>query len=371
MFYCQNPESDEPIMLINKHIGMDDADGMGIDGSVFQQELLLLDEMGKSRIQVWINSPGGVVMDGYNIYNAILKSKTKVDTYNVGIAASIAAVIFQAGRTRYMSDYSKLMYHNPFGGNDSKELEPMTDSIAIMVASRASKQKDEILGIMKKTTWISASEAFANGFCDEIEVSSNHNKKRLTKTSDAKAMWRESNLIVNSIFNQINTLDMKKVTNKLGLTEAANEDSILDAITNMENKAKLAAKNAEDALNDMEDKFKEAEKNFKETKDAYDKLKTEKELADKAKKDAEDKQEGEAVKNALEGYVKQGRIKKESVEKWTNTAAKIGIAEVKAMIEEIPLSKQAPKINIDATNEAKLTSVIAQSMADNREKLKL
>ena len=87
-------------MLINKHIGYDQEEGPGIDGAIFQQELLQLDNLGKKRIQVWINSPGGLVSDGYSIYTSILKSKTPVDTYAFGSVASIAAVIFQAGRRR-------------------------------------------------------------------------------------------------------------------------------------------------------------------------------------------------------------------------------------------------------------------------------
>src|SRR4051794_5419098 len=93
--YTVDPAADEPIMLIDKHIGFDEVEGSGIMGDIFQKELLALDGMGKSRIQVWINSPGGLVSDGYNIYNAILKSQTKVDTYCTGMAASIAGVIFQ------------------------------------------------------------------------------------------------------------------------------------------------------------------------------------------------------------------------------------------------------------------------------------
>ena len=107
--YTIDAESDEPIMLINKHIGYDESDGMGIDGAEFERELMTLDTMKKKRIQVWINSPGGMVLDGWSIYNSILKTKTKVDTYCVGIAASIAGVIFQAGRERNMADYGILM----------------------------------------------------------------------------------------------------------------------------------------------------------------------------------------------------------------------------------------------------------------------
>jgi len=106
MIYCIDQNSDEPIMLINTHIGFDEADGMGIDGALFQKELLFLDTLGKKRIQVWINCVGGIVMDGYNIGSAILKTKTPVDTYNVGIAASIAGVLFMCGRNRVMMDYA-------------------------------------------------------------------------------------------------------------------------------------------------------------------------------------------------------------------------------------------------------------------------
>ena len=89
--YTVDTSADEPIMLINSHIGFDPEDGMGVDGAQFQRELLELDSMGKKRIQVWINSPGGNVMDGYNIFSAICDSKTPVDTYAKGVVASIAS----------------------------------------------------------------------------------------------------------------------------------------------------------------------------------------------------------------------------------------------------------------------------------------
>src|SRR5690348_5015887 len=99
--YTVDPDAERPVMLINTHIGFDEAEGFGVMGDAFQRELLQLDalciENNKGPIQVWINSPGGIVTDGMSIYSAILKSTTKVDTYCVGMAASIAGVIFQAG----------------------------------------------------------------------------------------------------------------------------------------------------------------------------------------------------------------------------------------------------------------------------------
>lgn len=272
MQYCIDQNADEPIMLLNKHIGFDEKEGQGIDGSLFQSELLYLDTLGKKRIQVWINSPGGVVMDGYNIYNAILKSKTKVDTYCVGIAASIAAVIFQAGRNRIISDYARLMYHE-VSGAIGKQLEIMNTSIATMIAGRAGKTEDEILSAMKRTTWIKAEEAVLAGFADSVEESSAHNKKRAigeakedtVQPDEAKEIWTNCNKILNSIFSEIKfpkTKTMTKVTNKLGLNQDASEDSILSAIAAIENKFSIDATNAATEIAELKNTLKEKESEF-------------------------------------------------------------------------------------------------------------
>lgn len=178
--YVVDPLADEPIMLLNKHIGYNSEDGQGIDGAEFQSELLRLDSMGKKRIQVWINSAGGLVVDGFAIYHAILKSKTKVDTYNTGLAASIAAVIFQGGHRRIMADYSILMYHNPYipGDKDHKSnmLDKMTEAVNIMTA-RSGMSKSAVEAMMKKETFLTAADSLANGLCDEVEASSDFNSK--------------------------------------------------------------------------------------------------------------------------------------------------------------------------------------------------
>jgi ATP-dependent protease ClpP protease subunit len=366
MLYCIDPTADEPILLINRHIGFDEAEGQGIDGALFQQELLMLDSMGKSRIQVWINSPGGVVMDGYNIYNAILKSKTKVDTYNVGIAASIAAVIFQAGRNRIMSDYSLLMYHNPYGGDGGEELEKMKKSIALMIAGRTGKSEAEVLAIMSKTTWITASEAFNSGFCDTIEVSSEHNKRRAT--TEPKALWKESNVYVNSLFNNQNKKQMIKVTNKLGLQAEANEDAIISAINAIENKKA----EGEDKLKKMEDKFNEMQAECDEYKAKISEFKKKAEDADEAKNKAELEAEDGKAKNMIATFVAQGRIKADAVNDWAATSHAVGFEKAKAMLEALPMHKASAKIEIsNVSNEAVLTNVIASAMANIREKNKL
>lgn len=207
-----------------------------VSGPAFARELLQLDGAGKKRIQVWINSVGGYVMDAMCIYNAILKTKTKVDTYNVGIAASSSAVLFQAGRTRYMADYAKLMYHAPYGGNGGDELKSFADALVTMVASRSGKPEDDIRGMMTKDTWIGADEALASGLCDKIESSSDHNRPRMT-SSDAMACWKAAAEVLNKSLPQ-NKIDMKKVNARLKLNPDASEDAALEAIEAIENKIK-------------------------------------------------------------------------------------------------------------------------------------
>lgn len=353
-------------MLLNKHIGMDAEDGMGIDGAQFQRELLELDGMGKKRIQVWINSPGGIVMDGYNIFNAILKSKTPVDTYNVGIAASIAGVIFMAGRKRVMADYSCLMIHPPSGGNDKKQMEAIADSLTTMLAAKSSLSDVDVKYLMDRTTWINSAECFAKGFATDIEVTSDNNKKRMSQTTNVNDAWRIANSIKN--FNQPinkNTV-MTKITMKLGLNDAATEDNVIAEIKKIEDKAyqdgvdKISAENRLKDVENASKKEKDAMK--KQLDDAEDAIKCQKEAFDKLKNEydamTEDKEKAEKVantikaKNMVEGYAKAGRIKNEAsvILKWSNLAENDFDA-TEDMIKELPLNKAAVTI----ATENKLT----------------
>ncbi|CAB4136052.1 S14_ClpP_1 domain containing protein [uncultured Caudovirales phage] len=370
--YVIDPNVDEPVMLIDRHIGWDDEEGPGIDGSQFVRELMALDQMGKKSIKIWINSVGGIVMDGYSIYNAILKTKTKVDTVCIGIAASIAAVIFQAGRKRVMNEYGLLMYHNPYGGS-SEELKKMRTSIATMIAGRTGKSNDEILKLMDKTTWITAAEALTTGFCDEMDASAEFNKGRTKQgdMTDTKAMWRSGQTILNSIIQKPkNKQQMTKIANKLGLIADANEESILAAIASIENKK-----------NDMEDKMKKAEDKYNEAQEECDKLKAEMvELKDQAKKaedEAKKSENGRALVNAqnmIEGFVKSGKIKNEAAAEWIDLAV-ADLAKAKNMLEKLPTNGKAATIadgnQGQLATEQELSMGAAKAMLDIRNRVNL
>ncbi|EHQ30019.1 Clp protease ClpP [Mucilaginibacter paludis] len=344
--YTVDPLAEKPIMLLNDDIGFNTETGKGIDGAKFMAELMALDAMRPKSIEIWINSPGGVVMDGYNIYAAILKSVTKVDTVGVGCMASIAAVIFQAGRTRTMMDYSWLMYHNPFGGDDTKVLEVMRESISKMVA-RSGKPEAEILAMMQKETYITAQEALEYGFADAIENSAQHNRKRMAAITEPSNFHKEANLILNKLFDTTKASKMSKlITNKLGLNDDATEDSILRAIENMQNKAKTDKEVLEAKIADLEKKMNDDSVEIDKLKKEKDALEKAKDKAEAEKCEAEEEAKTQKAKNAVEEYAKVGRIKNDPkvIDFWTEQF-KADEEIAKEQIEALPLNKTAPVIN--------------------------
>lgn len=316
--YTVNADSDEPVMLINKHIGCDEADGEGILGDVFQKEIMALDAMHKKRIQVWINSPGGLVTDGYDIYNSILRTQTRVDTRVTGMACSIAAVIFQAGHCRTMCDYGILMFHNPYApdGSSTPLTAIMTESIATMIEARCNMPAADVQAMMDRTTFMDAPEALRLGLCDAIEPSGHLNKPLLAATAAAtspKAYWKQANNITNKLFEKNN---MKKVANKLGLTGDADEQLIVDAINAMQNKLK----------------------------DAGTLTQKKEEETDRLKARAEDETRTEKARTLVNSLA-PGRIKNDAptIAKWVSMA-KADYDGTKALLEGIALNKNAARI---------------------------
>lgn len=216
--YTLNENSDNPIMLIDKHIGFDEIDGEGIMGDIFQRELNYLDSLGKENIEILINSPGGVVTDGYQIYSSIRAAKTNIKTHCIGLAASIAAVILQAGDERIVNDYSIVMVHNASGGTN-KSLNNFNESIIAMI-ERTGLDKETISKLMKEETWINGNNEKYNGiFWDSVIINTKAKTKVLSMclnnaSSIIKEIIKENmneevkeviETVVNEVVNEIPT----------------------------------------------------------------------------------------------------------------------------------------------------------------------
>lgn len=350
--YIVDAMADEPIMLLNREIG--NEFGM-VSGAEFQEELMYLDSLDKKRIQVWINSVGGSVVDGYNIYNAILKSNTPVDTYNVGICASMAGAIFMAGRKRIMSDYAKLMMH-PVQGSDTKAYESFMDSISEMISAKSNLTAEEVANMMQSTTWLSAEECMAKNLCTSIEKTTDSNKKYLP--NETNLLLEYSNKLIEDLFNNNKKQNKKmiEVTNKLNLNADASEQSILDAINSLEtakNEAVTEKETLQAELAELQTKQAEIESKLSV-------LETEKETLN----------EQIAMNNATEmvnSFKNKLGDKTEVIEKWI-AQAKNNFELTKELLESLPLNVVSNKIDVE---EVVVPAKTAQSiMLDIQNKLK-
>ncbi|MGH9788990.1 MAG: ATP-dependent Clp protease proteolytic subunit [Candidatus Acidiferrales bacterium] len=150
-------------------------------------QLLFLDAEDPERdIQVYINSPGGVITAGMAIYDTIQFVRPNVATYCVGQAASIAALLLAAGTKgkRYALPNSRVLLHEPIMSGLSgqatdidihaREILRMRKVINELVAKHTGQPLEKIEKDVNRDFIMDADEAKAYGIVDEII----HQKRR-------------------------------------------------------------------------------------------------------------------------------------------------------------------------------------------------
>lgn len=128
-------------------------------------------------VEVLINSGGGDVYAGSEIYTALRCYSGNVNVKIVGIAASAASVIAMAGSHVEISPTAQIMIHNVSGGkygdhrdmlHESTVLEGFNQSIANSYIAKTGKSLEELLSLMEKETWFTAQKAVEHGFADSV-----------------------------------------------------------------------------------------------------------------------------------------------------------------------------------------------------------
>ena len=159
-----------------------------------------------------------------------------------------------AGRNRVMMDYAQFMMHPTSGADDPKAKKSFEDSLSNLLSAKSDISQEQVTELMNETTWLNANECLEKGFATEIEKASNVNKKRLS-TQNVDNFLREANLITNKLINNKNKKGMLKVCNKLGLVDDANEESILKAIQEIENKGALVVSGLTDQITEVKNQL--------------------------------------------------------------------------------------------------------------------
>lgn len=132
-----------------------------------------------SDIKLFINSPGGSVIDGLAIYDIMNWVEPDVATYTMGMAASMGSILLSSGAKgkRYSLPHSKIMIHQVSGyagGQYSdikiwaEEIKKHQSELYSILAENTGKSFKQIEKDADRDHWFTAKEALEYGLIDEI-----------------------------------------------------------------------------------------------------------------------------------------------------------------------------------------------------------
>lgn len=131
-----------------------------------------------SDVVLEVNSNGGLVTVGSELYTLLKQYNGKVTVEVVGMAASAASVAIMGADKVVMSPTAQIMIHKallPYASGNSDDLDRMSNALkasdkAIINAyiDKTGLSEDELMNMMRSETYMSAQEAVAKGFADEV-----------------------------------------------------------------------------------------------------------------------------------------------------------------------------------------------------------
>lgn len=146
---------------------------------IIAQLLFLQSEDPDKDVNLYINSPGGIVTAGMAIYDTMQFLRTPVTTICVGQAASMAALLLASGAKgkRYALPNSRIMIHQPSGGTQgqatdieiqAREILKIKDRLNAILSSHTGQPIERIAKDAERDYFMSSEEAKAYGLIDEI-----------------------------------------------------------------------------------------------------------------------------------------------------------------------------------------------------------
>ncbi len=146
---------------------------------VIAQFLFLESEDPDKDIQLYINSPGGVVTAGLAIYDTMQYVRCSVSTICVGQAASMGALLLGAGLKgrRYALPQARIMIHQPHGGArgnasdieiQAREIRHIKDVCIDILVGATGRSREEITRDIDRDFFMGAEQAREYGLIDEV-----------------------------------------------------------------------------------------------------------------------------------------------------------------------------------------------------------
>lgn len=146
---------------------------------IIAQLLFLESEDPDKDVQLYINSPGGVVTSGLAIFDTMQYVRCPVSTICIGQAASMGAVLLCAGNKgrRFILPHSRVLLHQPMGGArgqasdieiQAREIRHLKDVLTQILVDATGKTTEQISKDIDRDFYLGAEQAKEYGIVDEV-----------------------------------------------------------------------------------------------------------------------------------------------------------------------------------------------------------
>ncbi|MCL1894177.1 MAG: ATP-dependent Clp protease proteolytic subunit [Holophagaceae bacterium] len=150
-----------------------------VANAVVAQMLFLESEDPDKDIQIYINSPGGVITSGLAIYDTMQFVKNDIVTYCIGQCSSMAAVLLASGTKgkRFALPNGRIMIHQPSGGAQGqasdieitfKEIQRLKEMLANILSTHTGQSSKKLIKDMDRDYFMNPKEALEYGLIDKV-----------------------------------------------------------------------------------------------------------------------------------------------------------------------------------------------------------
>ena len=167
------------LMLQRREVWLNGEIDSSMADAVISQILYLDAEQPGKEITLYVDSDGGSVSAGLAIYDVMQAVQSSIRTVCIGMAASMAAVIFSAGNRREILKHGEVMIHDPLvsGGisgsaltvqDKSQRLMQLRKILCGILAQHTGKTLKQIYTMTAKDTYFAAEDAVKYGLADTV-----------------------------------------------------------------------------------------------------------------------------------------------------------------------------------------------------------
>jgi ATP-dependent Clp protease protease subunit len=146
---------------------------------IVAQLLYLSNEDSEAPIQMYINSPGGVIYAGLAIYDTMQMITNPINTVAVGVTASFGTVLLTAGTPgqRYALPHATVHLHQPLGGAQGQatdieiqanEILRLRSQLNYILAHHTGQPEDKVRQDTERDYWLTAQDAVDYGLVDKV-----------------------------------------------------------------------------------------------------------------------------------------------------------------------------------------------------------